>query len=145
MHEGLDQHDLTLVASRVLTELAAGVELEALNQLLKVRVIHTAAQVREVLEDLPAGEIAIERGLAGNIADETLDLQRLLPAVESRDPRGAAVRVQQGHQEPDRRRLARAVGAKEAEDLALLDLERDVDDAALAAVALGEFFRFDHC
>jgi len=36
VHEGLDQHDLALVSGRVLAELAAGVELEALDQLLEV-------------------------------------------------------------------------------------------------------------
>src|SRR3990172_13392294 len=34
--------------------------------------------------------------------------------------------------------LARPVGAEEAEDLALLDLEVDVHDAAMRAVELGE-------
>src|ERR1700694_5304336 len=41
--EGLDQHDLALVAGRVLAELAAGVELETLGELLEVGLIHTAA------------------------------------------------------------------------------------------------------
>jgi len=75
VHESLDQHNLTFVAGRVLAEFTAGVELEALDQLLEVRLIHTAAQVREVLEDLSAGEIGIERRLARDIADEPLDLQ----------------------------------------------------------------------
>src|ERR1700730_13072664 len=144
-HEGLDQDDLALVAGRVLAELAADVQLEALDHLLEVCVIDAPAQVREVLEDLPAREIGIERGLTGHVADEALDLQRLLPAVEPRDPRGAGIGAQQRHQQPDRRRLARTIRAQEAEHLALLDLERDVGDAALTAVILGKFFRLDDC
>src|SRR5712692_9129762 len=75
MHAGLDQHDLALVSSRVLAELSAGVEIEPLDELFEVRLIDASAQVREVLEDLSAGEGGIERRLARHIADETLDLQ----------------------------------------------------------------------
>src|ERR1700730_9919314 len=141
----MHQNDLALVSGRVLAELGAGVELEAIDQLLQVRLIDAPAQVGEVLEDLPAGEIGIERGLARHVDDEALDLQRLRPAVETRDPRGAGIGTQQGHQQSDRRRLAGTVRAQEAEHLALLDLERDVRDAALAAVVLGEFLRLDDC
>src|SRR6266576_3493088 len=143
MHEGLDQHHLALVSGRVLAELAAGVELKALDQPLEVRVIDATPQVCEILEDLSARQIGIEGRLTGHIADETLDLQRLLPAIEPGDLRRAGVGVQQGHQQADGCRLPRTVGPKEAEDIALLDLEGDLGDAALATVALGEFFDFD--
>src|SRR5712691_5275293 len=143
VHEGLDQDDLALVSSRVLAELSTGVEIEALDQLLEVGLVDAPAQIREVLEDLAAGQAGIERGLARQVADEALDLQRLLPAVEPCDPRDAGVGMQQRHQYPDGRCLARAVRAQEAEHLALLDRERDVGDAALAAVALGQSFHFD--
>ena len=49
MHEGLDQDHLAFVSGRVLAELAAGVELEALEQLLEVGVVDATAQVGEVL------------------------------------------------------------------------------------------------
>ena len=98
VHERLDQHHLAFVASRVLAELAAGVELEALDQVLQIGVIDAATQVREVLEDLPARQIGVERGLARHIADQMLDVHRLLPAVEPRDSRGAGVGTQQPHQ-----------------------------------------------
>src|SRR6266550_7867214 len=143
MHEGLDQHHLALVSGRVLAELAAGVELKALDQPLEVRVIDATPQVCEILEDLSARQIGIEGRLTGHIADETLDLQRLLPAIEPGDLRRAGVGVQQGHQQADGGRLPGTVWPKEAEDIALLDLERDLGDAALATVALAEFFDFD--
>src|SRR5256886_11142318 len=143
MHEGLDQDHLAFVPGRVLAELAAGVELETVDQLPEVRMVNATAQVGEVLEDLAARQIRIEGRLAGHVADETLDFQRLLPAIEPRDLRRAGVAVQQGHQQADGRRLPRTVGPEEAEDIALLDLERDLGDAALATVALAEFFDFD--
>src|SRR4029079_17048534 len=61
--------------------------------------------------------------------------------AEDRGPpaRGADV-VQQG---PDRRRLAGAVGAEEAEGLALVDLEVQVDDPAMLAVGLGALLGLD--
>src|SRR6266699_2590167 len=63
VHEGLDQYDLALVACRVLAELAAGVEVETLHEPLQVLLIDVAPEIREVLEDLPAREVAIERRL----------------------------------------------------------------------------------
>src|SRR5207237_5592356 len=90
MHEGLDQHHLALVSGRVLAELATGVELEAVDELLEIGVIDTTTEVGEVLEDLPARQIGIESRLAGHVADEALDLQRLLPAIDSGDSRSAS-------------------------------------------------------
>src|SRR5207302_9764827 len=145
MHEGLDQHHLALVSGGVLAKLATGVELEALDELLEVRVIDASPQVCEVLEDLPARQIWIEGRLSRHIAGETLDLQRLLPAIEPGDSRRAGVGVQQGHQQPDGRRLACTIGTQETEDIPLFDRERDLGDPALAAVALREFLDFDDC
>src|SRR5438270_605703 len=118
-------------------------QLDAVDELLEIGVIDTTTKMGEVLEDLPARQIGIESRLTGHVADEALDLERLLPAIESGDSRRAGVGVQEGHQQPDGRRLACAIGAQETEDVALLDLERDLDDAALAAVALGKFLDFD--
>src|SRR2546430_14870939 len=143
MHEGLDQHHLALVSGRVLAELATGIELETVDKLLEVGVIDTTTQMGEVLEGLPTRQIGIESGLTGHVADEALDLQRLLPAIEPGDFRSASVGVQKGHQQTDGRRLPRTVRPEEAEDIALLDLERDFGDAALATVTLAEFFDFD--
>jgi hypothetical protein len=44
---------------------------------------------------------------------------------------------------PDRRRLTRAVGPEEAEDLSLADPQRDVFDAARRAVAFRQVVGFD--
>src|SRR5260370_992882 len=60
VEEGRDQDVLALVSGRVLAELAAVAELEALDQLLEVRVLAPPARGPEVSEDLPAGQIGIE-------------------------------------------------------------------------------------
>ena len=46
-------------------------------------------------------------------------------------------------QDPHRRRLARAVRSEETEDLALGDLEVELDDAAMRAVALRQALGLD--
>src|SRR6266550_2758283 len=74
MHESLDEDDLALVAGRVLAELPARVEIQPLDQLLEVRAVDAAPQVREVFEDLASGQVAVERRLARYVADEPLDL-----------------------------------------------------------------------
>src|SRR6266851_4300161 len=143
VHEGLDEHDLALVAGRVLAKFPGGVKVHPLDETLQVWAVDAAPQVGEVLEDLTSGQVAVEGRLAGHIADEALDLERLLPGVESRDPRRPAVRADQRHEKADRGGLAGAVRAEETEHLTLSDLERDVVDALLAAVALGQLFNVD--
>ena len=145
VHEGLDEHDLALVARRVLAELAARVEVKAIDELLEVGMVDAASKVREVLEDLAAGQVGVERRLARHVADEPFDVDRSLPAVEACDARAARVRAQQRHEDADGRRLAGAVGPQEAEHLALADLQREVDDASLAAIAFGQALDLDHC
>ena len=44
---------------------AAGVEVEARDELLEVRMVDAAAQVGEVGEDLAAGQVGVERGSPG--------------------------------------------------------------------------------
>src|SRR2546425_1526761 len=143
VHESLDQHDLALVASRVLPKLAAGVEVEAIDQLLEVRLVDAASKIREVLKDLAAREVRVEGRLAGHVADQPFDVDRLLPAVESGDPGSARVGAQERHQDADGRRLARAVGTEEPEDLAFAYLQRDVYDATLASVPLRQSLDLD--
>src|ERR1700674_3017266 len=144
VHEGLDDHDLALVAGRVLAKLTARVEVEALDQLLEIRLVDAPAQVREILEDLAAGQVGVERRLARDVTDQSFDGDRVVPAVEARDARAARVGSEKRHEDADRRGLAGAVGTEEAEDLAFGDLERDIDDAALAAVALRELLYVNH-
>src|SRR5690242_17819401 len=145
VHEGLHDADLALVAAGILTKLAGGIEAQPVYQLLEVGLVNAAAQVPEVFEDLAAGQVRVQRQLAGQVADEPLDLDGLLPAVHPRDTRCARVGVEQRHQQADGGGLAGAVGAEETEDLAFADRDGDVVYAACRAVALGQLVCFENC
>ncbi len=67
-----------------------------------------------------------------------MDGDRVDGRLDAEDAGTPARRPDEVEQGADRRRLARAIGPEEAEDLALVDLEIDVDDPALRAVVLGE-------
>src|SRR6266702_2933765 len=146
VHKGLNDPDLALIAARILAELAAGIQIESLDELLEIGLIDATAQVPEVFQNLPAGQAGVERKLAGQIADQPLDLHRLLPAVQPGDARCARVGAQQRHEQANGGGFARAVGAKKAKHLAFFHTEGDVGNAALAAVALGQtFYFYDRC
>src|SRR4051812_35225760 len=70
------------------------------------------------------------RGLAGDVG--------------SRDVQFAAVAGFQAGDEVDQRRLAGAVGADDAKDLAAVEPKRDVGDRAYTAEALGEAIDVQH-
>ncbi len=127
VHKGLNQHHLALVATGILAKLAAGIQVQSRDELLEIGLIDTAAQMPEVFQDLPAGQVGVKRGFAGQIANQPLDLHRVLPAVQSGDARCAGVGTQQRHQQANGGGFARAVGAKEAKHLALFHLEGDVE------------------
>ena len=88
--------------------------------------------------------VVVERRILGHIADALADSERLLAHVHAIDEDGAFGRGQVAGDDLHRRRLAGAVGAEEAEDFALLHLERNGVDGALGAVGLGESAYLDH-
>ena len=57
--------------------------------------------------------------------------------VDAQHPDGAGAGPRKAGQHADQRRLAGAVGTEQAEELALLDLERDLVDRAQPGLALG--------
>ena len=143
MLERDDQADLLLVALRVLPELPARVEVEALDELCLVGRVDAAAEVREVLDRLAAGQLVVERELAGQVADAAVDRDRVGGRLDAEDERPAGRRADVVEQGPDRRRLAGAVRPEEPEGLALGHLEIDVDDPAVRAVGLRELLCLD--
>src|SRR5712691_5344457 len=145
VHKGLNDPDLALVAARILAKLATGVQIEALDQLLEIGLIDASAQMPKVFQNLPVGQAGVERKLTWQIAEQPLDLHRVLPAVQPGDTRCAGVGAQQRHEQANGGGFACAVGAKKAKHLALFHTEGDVGYAALAAVALGQTFYFDDC
>ena len=97
-----------------------------------------AAEEADVLVD---GEPLVEREPLRHVADAALDAFRIAADVDAADRRGAARRLQQPAQHADRGRLAGAVAAEEAEDLALAHVERqaiDGDEVAEAPREIGD-------
>ena len=82
-------------------------------------------------QQLAPGLAGIERRLLEGDADAQPDLAGVLDDVEAGDGRLAARRRQQRAQHPHGRRLAGAVRAEEAVDLAAPDLEVDAGDGVL--------------
>ncbi len=141
--EGDDEPDLLLVALGVLLEASRRVQVEALDEAGLVARLDAAAQVGEVGQRLAAREPIVERELAGHVADASVDGDRVGSRLDAEHGRPAARRADVIEQDPDRRRLAGAVGTEEAEDLAGLDDKIDLDDAAMRAIRLAELLRLD--
>src|SRR5262249_6813510 len=89
-------------------------------------------------EVLLGGQVEVECRLLEDDADLTADAERLALDVEAGDPRRAARRLEQRRQHPDRGRLAGAVRAEEAEELAGTDVEVDRVDRPDATVVATE-------
>jgi hypothetical protein len=87
----------------------------------------------------------VEGRLLEGDAKELPDSPRLSHHVDPAHPRPAGGRSQQGREDADGRRLARAVAAEEAEDLAFIDGEADAPQRLHARrfVALGQVADLD--
>ena len=147
--ERLDDPDLLAHPAAVVADRPAEgprIELEAVAQ-LGAADRWPAGELGKVVEVALAGEAVVQRDAAGEVADPAADRDAVAGRVEPEDRRPAGRRVQVAEQQPDERALARAVGAEEAEDLALADLEGHVIErpdharvgaAATRRVVLGE-------
>ncbi len=138
MHEGLDETHLLLVAVRERLDRPIQLGVEALGELLGVGQVLHAAERREVAQQVATGHARVERHLAGEVADVAPELDGRTVCRVAQDAGRALRRTNEVQEQADGGRLSRAVGPEVAEDLALPDLEVDVDDAALAAVGLGQ-------
>ena len=95
----------------------------------------------EALEVLGHGETQVEPRRLGHDRDSLADIDAILGVQwKTGDDRGTSRRGQQSAESTYRSRLARAVGAEEAEDLAVLDSEGDVRDGRTLTEAFGEAF-----
>ena len=137
------ERDLLLHASReTFHRLASPVgreadPLEDARDLVARLVGRHPVEARRVREVLRRGHLLEERGLDRHAVDEPADSARLLEDVVAEDGRVPAVVQEQGREEPDQRRLARAVLAQDGDALAARDLEADAAQGldALAAAA----------
>jgi hypothetical protein len=94
------------------------VQVQALAQLVGEATVAQAAEVGDVVHQLPAGQVLIQGQLAGQVADAAADLQAVGAAVHPQDLGPPAGGPDQVEQQPDGGRLAGAVGAEEPEHLA---------------------------
>ena len=136
--ERRDQLHLLAVALRQRAHLLAGVELEALDQRVPIRAVGPAVQPREELERLRAGQRRPQERLAGDVGDAAVRRHRLAPGVDPEQLGATRGRPVQAEQQPDRRRLARAVRPEVAVHLALGDLKVERVERERVAVALGQ-------
>jgi len=145
VHEGLDETHFLAAARGQLVHRPVQRRVEALDQLIADGGIDPSAQRGEVVQDGSAGQLGMQREVAGQEADAAADLPAVGAAVQVEQrgrPRG---RPDQVEQQPHRRRLAGAVGAEEPEDLAAPHLEVEGEHAVAVAVVLGQRARLDRC
>src|SRR6185503_16861648 len=112
--------------------LLAALEPDELEQLLDPRPLAArldAVELREVAQVVERREALVEAPVAAeHVADALPHPARVLDDVASEHPRLPGCRDEERDQHLDRRRLAGAVRAEEAEELALLDREADAAD-----------------
>src|SRR5262249_60222682 len=104
--------------------------------------VHAVGAAEEA-EVLLHGEVRVEREGLRHVARLALDLLALLLDVVTRHRGVAPRRRQQAAEHLDGRRLARAVGAEQAEYLSALDLQRQVDHGFKLTEATAQAFGDD--
>ena len=107
------------------------------------RAAAQAVDAAEEAEVLAHREVVVEAEALAHVADPPLHALGVLRDVDAEHEAGAGGGGEQAAQHADRRRLAGAVRAEEAEDLALVHAERDPVDGHEGAEALGELADLD--
>src|SRR4051812_30865116 len=132
-----DQPDLLLVALAVLAEAPARIEVEHVDEAPDVVAVDPAAQVPEILDRLRAGQTVVQVELSGQVADPSMDRDRVYRRLDTEHLRSAGRRPDEIEQDPHRGRLAGTIRPEEPEDLAFGDLEIEIDDAPVLPICLG--------
>ena len=143
LEQDVGQAEALAHAARVLHDgLVGGVlELDHVEQLGDARVgvgARDAVELGGEAEVLCAGQVAVEADGLREVADPPLDGERVTRGVVAADADGPGARLGEAQHHEDAGALARAVGAEESEDLALVDGEVDGVHGGEPAVALGE-------
>src|SRR6266508_3053185 len=92
----------------------------------------------EMLQVLAPGQVVVAIGRLYAGADVPPRLRKIAREIEDANADPAAIGARQAHEHADRRRLARAVGAQKAEDLAGIELEGNIRNCFPVAEALGQ-------
>ena len=136
--EGGDEGDLLPVALGVVADPLGRVEVEPLDEGGPSSLVEPAVGRAEDVEALPAGEPRPERDVAGDIGEPFVERRGLAPRVTAEELDVAAAGADQAEDDPDRRRLARSVGAEEAVDLSGGHLEVEPVEGADRPEGLGQ-------
>jgi hypothetical protein len=142
-HQPGDQDELLAVALGVGPHLLGGIELEPLEQQVPVDDVDVPLNATKQVERLRSGERGPQADLAGHVRDATVGLHRVSLAVDAEDLRPTRGRPDQPEQQPDRRRLARAVRSQVADHLSLSHLEVEGDQGPGVAECLGQILCSD--
>ena len=142
--ERRDQCHLLSIALGVGAGLLGGVEVEALAQLVALAPVQSAAQARQQVDRLTAGESGPQLHIAGNIGQPTVQGHRVAPRVPAQQAHGAAVGAQHPQQHAHGGGLPGPVRSQEAMHLAGGDLEVEAVQGAGAAEGLDQSLRGDH-
>src|SRR5438105_2358405 len=112
---------------------------------LDLAVAHVAAEARDVRHDLGTSPAPELRQLARDVPDPPFQRHGVAIGVEPKDRGSPLRRMDETHQQLDRRRLPRPVRAEVTEDLTLVDGEVEIKDAVPRPVVLRESICLDRC
>src|ERR1022692_372517 len=138
-------HELHLLAGplRQRADALGRVELEAPDENVAVRGVRRPVQAREVRQCLRAGQRGPEERLPRDVRDATVRGDGVAPGVDVEQERAPAGGAVQAEQQPDRRRLPRAVRPEIAVHLARRDGEVEPVERDRVAVLLRQTLRAD--
>ena len=139
---------LAIAARDVADQLVADIEhARALHRALDVALAllaRDALQRRAVAQVFLDAKVGIQRHVLGQVADVLAHIQRLRPHIEPGDAHVARTRGVEAGEHANRRRLARPVGAEEADDFAALHFKGQAVDGRRGAELLTEVANRDH-
>ena len=124
--------------------LAGSLQADHLQQLVHALLLDRAGQAEQAAveaDHFRSGHMLIEVGRLGQVGDLLLDINVAGGLAQNQDL--ARRREDQAQQSLDGRGLARAVGAEEAENLALVDIQADVVDGGDLFVLLDQVLDLD--
>ena len=99
----------------------------------------------ERIDVIASRQLREELQVARQVTGPPMDRDAVAPAVEPEKPHGSVGRTLEVEHRADRRGLARAVGAEEAEDRAGLDVEVEILHAPGRSVPFRQASDFDDC
>ena len=125
------------------TILAAIAQLDDVEHLLDARARNATVEIAEQVQVAAAGQIRIEARALDETGHPVQSTRSVDQRVAAEETRPAVGRPDQPEQHPQRGRLAGAVRAEVAEDVASVDRQVDVVDGDDVAVALDQSLRFE--